>query len=93
MTCVIHIVGAATGVTTKHDGAYLVDCDVDWEGGIGAVISTKLRGCAMRFDDVGEAMEFWRRQSTVMPFRPDGKPNRPLTAFTIEILRDGAEPL
>jgi len=31
-------------------------------------------------------MSYWRRRSTVCPTRPDGKPNRPGTAFTVEII-------
>lgn len=40
---------------------------------------------ALRFDTLGEAWEFWRQPSTVRPVRPDGQPNRPLTAFTVSI--------
>ena len=39
---------------------------------------------AQKFADVKEAFDFLRTQSTRMPLRPhDGKPNRPLTAFTV----------
>src|SRR3954462_15237223 len=38
---------------------------------------------AKRFRDVEEAAEEWRRVSSVRPKRDDGKPNRPLTAFTV----------
>jgi hypothetical protein len=40
----------------------------------------------MRFKTAGEAWMLWRRPSRVRPVRADGKPNRPLTAFTIEVL-------
>jgi|SRR5215831_4915616 len=40
---------------------------------------------AMKFDSKREAMECWNTQSTVVPYRPDGRPNKPLTAFTVEI--------
>lgn len=40
---------------------------------------------ALRFDDPGEALEYWHQPSTVVPLRPDGKPNRPLTAFTVTV--------
>jgi hypothetical protein len=39
----------------------------------------------MVFEDHAAAMEVWTRQSRVRPLRPDGKPNRPLTAYTISI--------
>jgi hypothetical protein len=37
----------------------------------------------LRFPDIKAAMECWQRQSTVRPWRSDGKANRPLTAYTI----------
>lgn len=40
---------------------------------------------AMRFDSFREAMDTWKSQSITVPLRPDGKPNRPLTAFTVTI--------
>lgn len=42
---------------------------------------------AKRFGGAGDAFSFLRTQSTVCPLRPDGKPNRPLLAFTTEIMR------
>ena len=42
---------------------------------------------AKQFDSFTEAMEFWRRQSTVHPFRlSDGKPNRPLCAYSVTVV-------
>lgn len=40
---------------------------------------------AMRFSSSGEAWILWRSVSFTRPRRPDGAPNRPLTAFTIEV--------
>jgi hypothetical protein len=37
----------------------------------------------LRFDDFLAAMECWKMPSRVRPLRPDGKPNRPLTVYTI----------
>lgn len=45
---------------------------------------------AMRFADAGAALLTWRTQSTVRPLRPDGKPNRPLSAYTIEVRKETA---
>lgn len=39
---------------------------------------------AMKFASVGAAISFAMQQSTRVPLRPDGEPNRPLTAFTLE---------
>jgi hypothetical protein len=37
----------------------------------------------MRFETRADALRFWNRQSRIMPLRPDGQPNKPLTALTI----------
>jgi hypothetical protein len=57
--------------------------DVDAEGGRGASAFTLAPERAQRFPNAGAVMEEWKRQSTVRPLRHDGKPNRPLSAFTI----------
>jgi hypothetical protein len=41
---------------------------------------------ALLFDTVELALETWNRQSRSTPLRPDGQPNRPLTAFTMAIV-------
>lgn len=38
---------------------------------------------AMPFATMHDLLEAWRRPSNAVPYRPDGKPNRPLTAFTV----------
>ena len=40
---------------------------------------------AMLFDSAEEALVCWRQVRTVDPVRPDGRPNRPLTAFSVII--------
>lgn len=42
---------------------------------------------AKRFASAVELFEEWRRVRKPDPVRWDGKPNRPLTAFTVEALR------
>lgn len=42
---------------------------------------------ALRFPSVAKAFEFYRRRSATVPTRDDGKPNRPLTAYTVMIER------
>lgn len=42
---------------------------------------------ALRFASIQDAIGYSRQVSTAMPVRPDGEPNRPLTAFTILIER------
>ena len=38
---------------------------------------------AIHFEDMGQAFACWKRTSSIRPFREDGQPNRPLTAYHI----------
>jgi hypothetical protein len=67
-----------------EQGEYVVSCDVDAMGGVGAVVFGS-REQAMRFEDAACALAYWKLQSRVQPFRLDGKPNRPLSALTVEL--------
>lgn len=62
-------------------GQYLESADVDADNGYGSLELTSDLEKAMKFPSTLDALQFWRRQSSVRPLRPDGKPNRPLTAF------------
>ena len=62
---------------------YVESCDVDAHRGHGDVKLTRDLAQAKRFADFGAALEYWKRQSTVRPLRPDGQPNRPLTAYNV----------
>jgi hypothetical protein len=42
---------------------------------------------AITFETFEAASEFWRQASSRTPERPDGKPNRPLTAYTVSVMR------
>lgn len=86
MSKIIQIVGEANGRPTEHDGRYLSSCDVDARKGRGVVHSVKSPDEARLFADTADALLYWKRQSSVTPLRDDGKPNRPLTAYTIEVL-------
>jgi hypothetical protein len=69
----------------KVEGKYLQSFDPNAYEGRGYFKATADIKQAMKFQSHKEAFEFYQTQSTVMPIRPDGKPNRPLTAFTIEL--------
>lgn len=73
-------------ILAVEQDAYVVSCDVDALGGMG-VVEFGPRDKAKRFPDAGEALRYWKRQSAIRPFRSDGKPNRPLTALTVELQR------
>lgn len=86
MSVVIKIIGLVDGRPSPYEGQYLKSCDVDGRDGRGAIFTTSDPADAMVFEHVGEAHAYWMRESTVVPRRPDGKPNRPLTGYSIEML-------
>lgn len=65
--------------------AWLMDYDVNANSGAGGVTITRMPQKAKAFPTVLAAMDAWQTQSTVKPMRMDGKPNRPLTAYTVSI--------
>jgi hypothetical protein len=67
--------------------AYLLSYDPDAFGGRGDVLFTPDKAKALRFADHVAVFECLRQQPRKRPLRPDGKPNRPITAFTLEIQR------
>lgn len=70
--------------TTIPDGSWLATY-ADTPDGRGHAVWTTDAAKALRFDSAGAALDFWRQQSVAVPRRYDGKANRPLTAFTVEI--------
>jgi len=62
---------------------YLVSFDAEAHDGRGDALFTLYKERATRFDSFKEVMELWGTISKVRPLREDGKPNRPLTTFTI----------
>lgn len=76
------------GYGTLHDqssrGMYLLAFDVDGFQGAGIVRWTADARRARRFETAMDVLQCWHTVSTVHPVRDDGKPNRPLTAYTIE---------
>ena len=51
----------------------------------GVIILTTTRELALDWPDAGEAMKSWNTVNGQRPRRPDGKPNKPLTALTVEV--------
>jgi hypothetical protein len=64
-------------------GAWLASYDLNAHDGFGEAKATSDPAEALRFADAGAVFAAWKEQSTVRPLRDDGKPNRPLSAFTI----------
>lgn len=90
---VIRAVAFANGAPCPHAGEWLRRFDHDAYNGVGYGVFTTDKASAALFANACEALEFWRRQSSVRPFRGDGEPNRPMTALTIEVedADDGAD--
>lgn len=89
--CVIRFVALAVIRTGDSDevpeGAYLAAFDPEAFEGRGHAAWTTDLALAQRFEDAAEALTFWKTVPKCRPLRPDGKPNRPLTAFTITVQR------
>jgi len=64
-------------------GQYVESFDPDGNDGRGELKVTRDRQSAKVFKNPGDAIRYWKQQSTVQPLRPDGKENRPLTAWTV----------
>ena len=90
MKCVIRAIGWADGRPCPFAGMWLRSFDFDAAGGQGVGDWTRDKARARHFQSVAGATAFWRTQSKAVPLRPDGKPNRPLTAITVTF--DPAEP-
>ncbi len=91
MATVLKIVERCDGARTEFDGKYVAAYDPayhpageKYDGGLLVVVDTPAE--AMQFADAGEALEKWREAYGI---RADGKPNRPLTAFTVEVEKVG----
>jgi hypothetical protein len=66
-------------------GWFVKAYDPDAHDGRGEVWWTPDPLDAMLFENGALAFDCYRQTSTVRPWRPDGRPNRPLTACTISV--------
>lgn len=71
---------------TAVPGPYLKSFDHEAHNGLGFGEFTDDPALSLSFDDRVAAMAFWQRQSRVRPYRADGKPNRPMTCLTVEVV-------
>lgn len=87
----IKILGLASGAPSDYDGHYVVHYDpayVHPEHGYdgGALTTSPSPERAKVFPTAAEAMDYWGQQApSPWHIRPDGRPNKPLTAFTVEV--------
>ena len=86
-------VGPLVACEGSPAGQYVSRYDPDAHGGQGAVAGTRDIRRALRFASPADAIAFYRQPSKVRAYRADGRPNRPLTAFTVSFLPvdDGSE--
>lgn len=84
MSYVIKIEGLVLGRATEYDGEYLRFYDPGL-GGPGECILDTVRDpqLAKQFPDMIAARKEWMRVDPREPMRFDGKPNRPLTSFSV----------
>jgi hypothetical protein len=84
----IKLIDRIDGEHTEFDGKYLVDYDPtprpSRDGAFVHMIVTEARDQARQFPTTQEAFNFYLLASRNGP-RADGKPDRPLTAYTVEI--------
>lgn len=82
-----HAVSAGDGVHMEPTSPrYLKSYDIEAHNGRGAVELTADINEALQFASVREALQAWNTQSRTTPLRDDGRPNKPLTALTVELL-------
>jgi len=70
-------------VDGPYAGSYLLSYDPDHAAGRGLVQATSDPQRAQQFPSIIEAFREWKRPSSVQPLRRDGKPNRPMTAWSV----------
>ena len=79
---IMRCLGFATG--GGPEGQYLKSYDPEAHDGLGEATFTTEKSEARVFQSFQEAWETLGAVPRNRRFRPDGKPNRPLTAFTIQ---------
>lgn len=82
---VIRIIAYADGRPDPDGQTYVRTFDPNQRAGRGLLIKTRNVNLAKWFDSPEAAWAYWRQRSRVKPFRPDGQPNRPLTAYTVVV--------
>lgn len=82
----IKCVALNSGLEAGPAGQWLKSYDPDGMGGRGHAVWTADPSEAMTFLDVGAAVKCWQQQSEKAPTRDDGRPNKPLTAYTVEVI-------
>ena len=88
MTFRIKLLGAAGPLrfgTPPPPGSWLKSYDPEYARGQGDAVWTADPAQAMTFGSMVEAMACWQQVPKSRPVRADGRPNRPLTGWNVEI--------
>ena len=69
-----------------HPGVFLKSFDFNANNGSGSWEFTRHIEEAMKFSNVEAGLRYWNTVCPSRPVRVDGKPNKPLTMFTISLI-------
>ena len=85
---VIRIIENSLGpdIEPQYNGKFIVDYEFTKGERFGKLTVHGDINKAKRFNSAEDAIAFWTQVAPDQPTRDDGKPNRPLTAFSVEIL-------
>ena len=78
------LTGVQLGGGPDPTGLLVQEYDPDGNQGRGDVALTRDLQEARKFGDLEVLFRTWTATSVVRPVRADGRPNRPLTAYTVE---------
>lgn len=86
--CIILIRASAIPalIPCPEAGAFVVEMDLEARHGFGELQVTRDARQAKVFANPAEALEYYQRVPVCRPHRDDGRPNKPLTAYTVEII-------
>jgi hypothetical protein len=85
MPAIMRVIGFANGAPCLVKNQWLKTFDFEDNFGVGYGEFTDDPAEAIKFENAGALMEFWKRPSKVRPLRADLRPNRPLTAASVTI--------
>jgi hypothetical protein len=66
--------------------SWIKSYDLEANGGFGRFEITSVEIEALRFDDFYAAIAAWNTRSASRPSHEDGRPNRPMSVFGVEIV-------
>lgn len=79
----VAVAGVMHDPAASPAGLYLRGFDPEFDNGAGLAEWTSHPDKAMRFAGNAEAVAAWNTVPASRPLRADGRPNRPLTAYTM----------